>query len=77
MELPDQDLTKLGQQDIRRVQAFCEDRILNAITPLSFRLQMEQPGQIAADPTLQAALKACARLTEIVNEVRGVARRTA
>ncbi len=70
--LPDCDLSRLSAEDIARVRHWAEDRILNAITPLACRLQMEMPGTIAADKTLQAATRAVERLENIVAEVRAL-----
>ncbi len=68
--LPDCDLSRLAPEDIARVRRWAEDRILNAITPLSYRLQLAPPWAIACDKTLLAATRAVERLENIVAEVR-------
>ncbi len=74
MSLPDTDLTKLSVEDRRIVCAWVEDRFINAITPLGSRLQMEPPGMMAADRTLQVAQKAVEHVMEHVEEIRALAR---
>ena len=47
--------------------------MINAIYPLSIRLQMEMPGTMGADLTLQEARGAVDRVMEAVEEVRKLA----
>ena len=58
----DDDLSSLSVEDLARVIRFIEDRFINAVAPLAIRLQMELPGVMAADASLQAAQKAVARV---------------
>ena len=51
--------------------------MINAIYPLSIRLQMEMPGTMGADLTLQEARGAVDRVMKAVEEVRAVARQKA
>jgi hypothetical protein len=69
----DDDLSKLSPEDLRRVCLYIEDRVGNAINPLAVRLQMEMPGTLAADVTLQAARRTVDRLMAIIKEVRTLA----
>jgi hypothetical protein len=69
----DDDLSKLSPEDLRRVRRWVEDRMINAIYPLSIRLQMEMPGTMGADLTLQEARGAVDRVMEAVEEVRKLA----
>ncbi len=71
---PDEDLTKLSAEDLGRVVRWVEDRLINAITPLDVRLQMELPGTIRADWTLQAAQAAVRKVMAAVEEVRALSR---
>jgi hypothetical protein len=77
--LPDCDLSRLSPEDLARVRHWAEDRILNAITPLSFRLQCRgeaclapTESAMACDKVLQAATRAVERLENIVAEVRAL-----
>jgi hypothetical protein len=72
---PDDDLSRLSAEDLARVCRWVEDRMINAITPLDVRLQLEMPGTMAADPTLQTARKAVQRVMTAVGELRALARR--
>jgi len=48
---PDTDLRKLSAEALKLVRAWAEDRLINAVTPLDIRLQLEQPGVLACDLT--------------------------
>ena len=72
--LPDMDLSKLSPEHLAIACAWVEDRFLNAVTPLGVRLQMEPPGMMAADKTLQVAQRAVAHVLEHVDEIRAIAR---
>lgn len=71
--LPCDDLRRLAPADLQIVLAWVQDRMLNAITPLDMRLQMEMPGSIAADPALQAGVHACRRVQAAIRELQAVA----
>ncbi|MBI4241487.1 MAG: hypothetical protein HY613_07195 [Candidatus Rokubacteria bacterium] len=68
----DDRLDRLSIDELRRVVRFVEDRFVNAVTPLSVRLQMEMPGSLRADPTLQAAQDAVKRVLGGVEEARNI-----
>jgi hypothetical protein len=69
----DDDLGKPSPEDLGRVRRWVEDRFINSITLLDFRLQRELPGVMAADATLQAAKLAVAKVMAAVEEVRNIA----
>jgi len=71
----DDGLDLLSTDDLRRVVRFIEDRFVNGVSPLSVRLQMEQPGVMRCDPTLQAARAAVERVLGAVNEARQILRK--
>jgi len=71
--LPCDDLTRLSRDDLRIVLAWVQDRMLNAITPLDMRLQMEMPGSLAADPALQAGVHACRKVQAAIRELQAAA----
>jgi len=68
-----QDLSKLSKEDLAVVRRWIEDAFVNAICPLATRLQMEMPGTLAADKTLQAAQVAVRKVMEKVECVRALA----
>ena len=70
MKKCDDRLEALAIDDLRRVVNFIEDRFANSIAALSIRLQLEMPGSLRADPTLQAAEDAVRRVLGAVEEAR-------
>jgi hypothetical protein len=71
--LPDDDITKLRREDLQIVLAWAQDRLLNAITPLDARLQMESPGVMACDKALQAGVHTCRKIRAAVDELKAAA----
>ena len=71
--LPCDDLTKLSAEHLAIVLAWAQDRLINAIAGLDGRLQLEMPGTLAADKTLQAARHAVKRVMAAVDEVKAAA----
>ena len=74
-EIPNDDLSSLGREDLARVCRWAEDRLINAVTPLDARLQMQCPGTIRADVVYQEAQRAVQRVLAAVEEVRAISRR--
>ena len=73
----DTDLSRLSPTDLARVRRWAEDRLINAITPLDIRLQMQMPGVMAADNVYREARRTVERILGIVEEVRDLAERKA
>ena len=73
----DVDLSRLSPSDLALVRRWAEDRLINAVTPLDIRLQLEQPGVLACDLTCQEARRTVERIVGIVDEVRALAERKA
>jgi hypothetical protein len=71
---PDDDLSGLTPQDLARVCCWAEDRFINAVAALDYRLGLEPPGMLACDATLQVARHAVAQVLAGVEEVRAMAR---
>jgi hypothetical protein len=57
----------------RVVCRLVEDRFVNAIAPLSVRLQRESPVNLACDGALQEAQRTVEHVMRCVNEVRRMA----
>ena len=72
----DDRLEVLATDDLRRVVNFIEDRFANSIAALSIRLQLEMPGTLRADPTLQAAEDAVRRVLGAIEEARMALKKT-
>jgi len=80
----DTDLSRLTPTDLALVRRWVEDKLINAVTPLDIRLQLEQPGVLACpvgegphshgacDLTCQEARRTVTRILEIVDEVRAL-----
>jgi hypothetical protein len=68
--LDDLDLAALAPADLHRVRLWAEHELNNIVAPLHLRLQMEMPGTIRIDPTLQAAEQAVARIGALVDGIR-------
>ncbi len=68
----DDDLTALRPDDLHRVCRWVEDRLINAVTPLAIRLQLDMPGGACVDHTLLAAQWAVKRVLAAVDEVRRI-----
>lgn len=73
----DADLSKLRPEDLRRVRLWVEDRLINAVTPLDIRLQMQMPGTMAADVVYREAARTVKQVVAIVDEIRALAERKA
>jgi hypothetical protein len=71
---PDDDLSGLTPQDLARVCCWAEDRFVNAVAALEYRLGLEPPGMLACDATLQVAQHAVAQVLAGVEEVRALSR---
>jgi hypothetical protein len=69
----DCDLRKLALEDLAIVRRWAEDRLINAVTSLDIRLQLQQPGVLACDLTCQEARRTVERILGIVEEVRKLA----
>lgn len=63
-------LERLSAAELHRVRLWAEDRLLNIVSPLDLRLQMEMPGVLKIDPTLQAARLTVDRIVALVADVR-------
>ncbi len=70
----DADLRSLTPETLAVVRRYLEDRLINAVTALDIRLQMQMPGTMAADVVYQEARRTIARILEIVEEVRALAK---
>jgi hypothetical protein len=70
---PLDEITKFTPDQRLAVCRLIEDRFINAIQPLSIRLQRESPVNLGCDATLQEAQRAVDHVMEHVNEVRRVA----
>ncbi len=72
--LPDDDLSRLSPEDRQRVQAWVEDRLINAIAPLYWQLEREARPGASPSRTLAAAHHAVIRVMATVEEARAIAR---
>jgi len=70
---PIDEIAALSLDQRRAVCRLIEDRFVNAIQPLSIRLQRESPVNLACDVTLQEAQRTLERVMAHVNEIRQVA----
>ncbi len=69
----DDDLSRLSLEDRRRVLAWAEDRLINAIAPLHWQLQRNSALDLATSPAFAAAYHAVLRVMAAVEEARSVA----
>jgi hypothetical protein len=70
---PIEEIALLSLDQRRAVCRLIEDRFVNAIAPLSVRLQREPAINFTCDRTLQEAQAAVKHVMEHVNEVRRIA----
>ena len=72
MQFADDALASLAPEDLGRVRRWIEDRFINAVCPLAFRLNREMPWMLSADRTLQEAQHAVERVLAAVEEIRRI-----
>jgi len=70
---PIEAVAALSLEQRRAVCRWVEDRFVNAVAPLSVRLQRESPVNIGCDRTLQEAQAAVDHVMGHVNEIRHAA----
>lgn len=66
------DLTQIPPEHLAVLRRWVEDRFVNAVTPLSIRLQREPHGNFLCDLTLREARKTVDHVMEHVNEIRAL-----